>query len=229
MGFEKHRLNLSGANLLARGYVTEVTDRLHGRLNAHSIINSQKAVYHILLIMSSSWSIYLSKISKKDAMSLGVIIVVLVLLGAYFFFAPSAESPFGPVELNGGSITVSDQYQLDRVVLTAELVEAGWISIHESLSGAPAAVIGTSDYLEAGLHADLEIFLDTQMSLGSTYITLLHVDDGDQSFDLELDLPVAVNGETVRPDFVAQSNGEDDQDGESGEGDQGETVEMIVE
>ncbi len=155
---------------------------------------------------------FLSKISKKDAVSLCVILLIIIFLGAYFLFVPSANTPFGPVELSGGSIEVSDQYELDRVSLTAELAEAGWITIHESISDAPAEIIGTSEYLEAGLFENLEIHLGTEMIAGFKYITLLHIDDGDQIFDAQLDFPVSVNGEVVRPDFVAQTLGEGEVD-----------------
>jgi len=148
----------------------------------------------------------LSNISKKDTGLLFLIILVLALLGSFFIFSPDASTPFGPVELSGGSITVEDQTELDRVVFDAELIEPGWITIHESLSDAPASIIGTSQYLEAGVYQDLVIPLDRGMIPSYKYITLLHVDDGDQQFDAALDSPVSVNGAVVRPDFVAQGD-----------------------
>ena len=111
-------------------------------------------------------------------------------------------SPFG-LKLNTGSIVVEDQDVIDTVTLNTELTEPGWITIHFSMSGAPAEVVGTSSYLEVGTYEDLVIALDDEMQPGWRYIALLHVDDGDQQFDIQKDLPVSVNGEVVRPSFVA--------------------------
>ena len=119
------------------------------------------------------------------------------------FSEPVPEITYRPVELEGGSITVEDHDVVDVVTLDAELVEPGWITIHFSMSGAPAEVVGTSDYLEAGTYEAMTIVLDEDMTPGWRYIALLHVDNGDQIFDIEDDLPVSVDGEVVRPDFVA--------------------------
>ena len=133
-----------------------------------------------------------------------VAVVLLAVLGGYFVFSePAPEITYKPVELSGGSITVEDQPQTDSVMLSTELVEPGWITIHFSMSGAPAQVVGTSPYLEAGVYEDLVIPLDEEMLAGWRYIALLHVDNGDQRFVIEDDLPVSVGGEVVRPDFVA--------------------------
>ena len=131
-------------------------------------------------------------------------VIVIVLLGAYFLLSkPAPELTYKPVELPGGSIVVEDQDVIDTVTLNTELTEPGWITIHFSMSGAPAEVVGTSSYLEVGTYEDLVIALDDEMQPGWRYIALLHVDDGDQQFDIQKDLPVSVNGEVVRPSFVA--------------------------
>lgn len=141
---------------------------------------------------------------KKDFITLAVVIIFVVLLGLFFALSPRApELSYLPVEVEGGSITVTDQEQLEYVRLSAELSEPGFITIHQSMSDAPAAVIGTSRYLEAGVHDDLVITLSEEMLPGYKYITLLHVDNGDGYFVMEEDLPTAVNGEVVRPDFIA--------------------------
>ena len=144
--------------------------------------------------------------SKERSGLAGVItsIAIVILLGAFFLFSePVPEIAYKPVELSGGSITVEDQNVVDSVTLDTELVEPGWITIHFSMSGAPAEVVGTSAYLDVGVYDDLVITLDDEMMPGWRYIALLHVDDGDQMFDIQKDLPVSVNGEVVRPSFVA--------------------------
>ena len=142
--------------------------------------------------------------SRSEWTSIGITGIILIILGVYFFFSPPApEVTYSPVALEGGSITVTDQDVVDTVTLNAELVAPGWITIHFSMSGAPADVVGTSQYLETGVYEDLLLTLDEEMTPGWAYIALLHVDDGDGVFDIQKDLPVSVNGEVVRPTFVA--------------------------
>jgi hypothetical protein len=141
---------------------------------------------------------------KNDVLSVLGVIAILAVLGAYFMFSEVApEIDYKPVELSGGSISVVDQDSTDVVTLDAELVEPGWITIHFSMSGAPAEVVGTSRYLEAGIYEAMTISLSEDMLPGWRYIALLHVDNGDGIFDIEKDLPVSVNGEVVRPSFVS--------------------------
>jgi hypothetical protein len=135
---------------------------------------------------------------------IGFIFVFVILAGLYFAFSePVSEISYHPIDVGGGAITVEDQDQTDRVYLSAELVAPGFITIHNSMSGAPAAIIGTSDFLEAGSYTDLEIVLREEMIPGYRYITLLHADNGDEFYVTDDDLPVMVNEIVVRPDFVA--------------------------
>lgn len=149
---------------------------------------------------------------KKDTIILIIAFLVVFGFGAYFMLAtPASQTGYRPVDVGGGSISVENQPDdLQSVTLDAELAEPGWITIHESMSGAPADIIGTSEYLEAGVHEDLMISLDQPMSSGFRYIALLHVDDGDRTFVVLDDLPVMVNGEVVRPDFLAGREPGDD-------------------
>ena len=141
---------------------------------------------------------------KRDIGFILLLIILLFGLGAFFFLAPTApELAYVPVDVGGGSITVVDQDQLAFVKLNAELAAPGFITIHESLSGAPANILGTSTYFEAGTYTDLVIDLETPMTPGFVYITLLHADNGDGAYVTEDDLPVKVNEQVVRPDFVA--------------------------
>lgn len=149
---------------------------------------------------------------KKDLLLLFVVIVVILGLGAFVFFAPKASDlTYKPIDVGGGSITVENQPEdLGIVTLDAELAAPGWITIHESLAGAPANVVGTSTYMDTGSYRDFVIQLSQEMSPGYRYITLLHADDGDGEFDILKDLPVEVDGEVVRPSFVAGREPGDD-------------------
>jgi hypothetical protein len=149
---------------------------------------------------------------KSDYIVLGGAVATILLFGAIFFYAPEAEVvSFGPIDVGGGSITVEDQENQDVVTLDAELVVSGYITIHESMGQAPAALVGTSRYLEAGTHKGLMINLTEPMSLGSPYRTLLHVDNGDQIFVPEDDRAVKNGEETVKPSytFIGISSGQE--------------------
>ena len=141
---------------------------------------------------------------KNDILGLSGLILVLAALGLYFLFAPKA-APFvyAPIDVSSGFITVQDQDDVNAVTLDAELGEAGWITVHESLSNAPAAIVGTSAYMPAGTYKDFTIELDEPMLPGFFYITLLHKDNGDQVYVTNDDLPARVNGEVVRSGFTA--------------------------
>ncbi|MFA6522472.1 MAG: hypothetical protein WCT24_02710 [Patescibacteria group bacterium] len=142
---------------------------------------------------------------KIDLIWIAVMLLVLGGLYCFFQFAPVAddELAYHPVDVGGGSITIVDQNQTDLVTFSTTLVAPGFVTIHETMSDAPAAVIGTSGYLETGEHQNVIISLDTPMSSGYKYVALLHADNGDQQFVMEEDLPVMVNGEVIRPSFVA--------------------------
>lgn len=149
---------------------------------------------------------------KKDYLLLLGVFAVIVVLGAYVLFAqPASDLEYRPIDVGGGSITVENQPDdLAIVTLDAELAAPGWITIHESLASAPAAIIGTSVYMEAGVYDDFVIQLAEPMNPGFRYITLLHADNGDKEFVVLDDLPVEVNGTVVRPDFVAGKEPGDD-------------------
>ncbi|PIQ67266.1 hypothetical protein COY25_00970 [Candidatus Uhrbacteria bacterium CG_4_10_14_0_2_um_filter_41_7] len=142
---------------------------------------------------------------KKDLLYLLGIVGFLVAAG-FFFLSSSNEKvlPYRPVDVGGGLITVSDQNTLNTVTLSASLAAPGFITIHEALGRSPADIIGTSEYLEAGEHSDIVINLEQEMLPGYMYITLLHADNGDKVYETMKDLPVKVNEEVVRPDFIAQ-------------------------
>ena len=140
----------------------------------------------------------------KDTIGFIILIIVLFALGAFFLLAPKTpQVAYVPIDVEYGTIHVEDQDDIDVVTLDVELSEAGWITIHESMSNAPAAIVGTSNYLEAGVHEDLQISIADQMKPGFLYITLMHVDNGDKVYVTNDDLPARVDGEVVRPSFTA--------------------------
>jgi len=134
------------------------------------------------------------------------VLLFVLIAGIALVKAPKTAPTSGyvPVDVGGGSIIVEDQESLDKVILSAELVEAGFVTIHESMGAAPARIVGISEYLPIGNHENVVIDLDIPMKGGYKYITILHVDNGDHVYVTNDDLPVMVDGAVVRPDFMAQ-------------------------
>jgi len=147
----------------------------------------------------------------KQYSGLLITIVVVLLIGAFLFFVTAKPLPYAPVDVGGGSIIVSDQVAGSLVQLNTTLAAPGFITIHEAMGEAPGKVLGVSDYLETGSYGGINIVLSELMTPGLTYIALLHADDGDGHFDIQKNMPVSVNGEVVRPDFVALSADEIDE------------------
>ncbi|MBT3231084.1 hypothetical protein HN358_04900 [Candidatus Uhrbacteria bacterium] len=147
---------------------------------------------------------------KKEYWSLILIIIILAIIGTYFITSEEYVPNFGPVEIESGSITVDDQYELDQVYLEVESSEPGFVAIYGSMGEAPGETIGVSDYFIEGEH-QITIALDKIMIPGLTYITILHVDDGDDRFSLRDDHAAMVEGEVVRPSFDARSIENDNQ------------------
>src|SRR3989339_1774157 len=141
---------------------------------------------------------------QKISYSGFIIIAGIIIIIGLFFLTDTDRSPtYAPVDVGGGEIRVSDQKLIDIVSLSVDLSAPGFISIHKSIGEAPGKVIGVSNYLIVGSYGGIIIVLQEMMTEGETYIALLHVDDGDGLFDIQKDLPVQVNGEVVRPSFMA--------------------------
>lgn len=140
---------------------------------------------------------------KKDDIIGGAFLLVAILgLGAFFLFAENgSELAYGPVEIQGSIIAATASGD-GEVEATATLIEPGFVTIHQSIGGAPGPIIGMSGYLDAGTDVAMTIILSELMETGTTYIALLHVDDGDERFAASEDMPVTSGGTSVRADFI---------------------------
>lgn len=140
---------------------------------------------------------------KKDDLIGGVMLGVAIAgLGVFFLFAPSApEIAFGPIEVTGSSVTALATKD-SEVVVAGNVVRDGFITIHESIGGAPGTLIGTSALLHASAAATDVIPVTTPLIAGSDYVALLHVDNGDGVFVVADDMPVTSDGKSVRADFT---------------------------
>lgn len=139
----------------------------------------------------------------KQYLEIGLVGIIVILLGAFFFFSKEASDlAYYQVPLESGSIVVGELPEDGRSVpLTVAIPKNGFVTIHESLSGAPAEIIGTSSLITAG-EVVTTVPLTTTMIPGTSYLALLHVDNGDGVFVVNDDLPVKVQEEVVMEKFV---------------------------
>lgn len=133
------------------------------------------------------------------------VMLAIAGLGYLFFLAPPAkDTTFAPVELPGSTLaTVPGISSATAYVFEATLVEDGFITIHQSIGGAPGPIIAASALLLPGTYENIPVALATALVPGSDYVALLHVDNGDGAYIVNDDLPVKANGATVRADFRA--------------------------
>ncbi|PSQ42830.1 PGF-CTERM sorting domain-containing protein [Halobacteriales archaeon QS_9_68_42] len=121
----------------------------------------------------------------------------------------SAAVSTGDYESDGNSYTVHH----------VDLSEGGFVTIHDATLFDDAvfdSVIGTSEYLEAGFHADIEVVLDEPMRTSQTVVPMAHRDTNDnEQYDFvtsegEEDGPYTTEGgdpvvDTARSSVVAQA------------------------
>ncbi|WP_254837960.1 DUF7282 domain-containing protein [Natronomonas marina] len=127
------------------------------------------------------------------------------------------------------SVSVSDQTTDGSTVTvdSATLSRGGFVTIHDGtlLDGAVIdSVRGTSDYLEAGEHSDIEISLDTPYEEDGTVVAMPHLDTNDnQEYDFvtsggEADGPYTTDDGPVIADASLTV-----ESGDMGDGDMNET------
>lgn len=145
---------------------------------------------------------------KNDILGVIIVVILLACFGLFLSKSPEEAPGFGQTELAGGSIEVVEPTDTTQVTVKTEFFASGFLTVHESMGSAPGNTIGVSRYIEPAMYNQLTIFTDTEMIPGNNYIILMHVDDGDKSFDLRADTAVTVNGEVVRADFEVPSSEE---------------------
>jgi hypothetical protein len=119
-------------------------------------------------------------------------------------------------------VTFTDQTTEGETVVVENvtLASPGFVTIHDSslLAGnALGSVIGTSEYLEAGMHENVEVTLDEPLEADETLIAMPHRDTNDnQEYDFvetegQADVPfLTADDEPVTDDAVVTLEGADD-------------------
>lgn len=90
-----------------------------------------------------------------------------------------------------------------------ELATAGFVEIHQASNGNPGAIIGTSEYLNAGRTENFEVRTSAKMITADSYYAMLHSDDGDKTFTAATDKPVKNSaGDIIMMIFTAGGESE---------------------
>ena len=126
-----------------------------------------------------------------------IIALLLVGLGAFFFYQSSTEEEAAPeltlLRVGENAIYVADQMPAaaETVMIGfVDLVEVGWVVIHENNEGKPGTIMGNSDFLSSGETRDFSINLTRASVDGEQLFAMPHKDNGDGVFNAVDDTPV---------------------------------------
>jgi len=137
---------------------------------------------------------------------ISAVIIILILIGAYWFFISNPEiEKEGPIANNeeiyseveskiknefSSLLSVSKQLAGDKVIISSvELENDSWIAINEKVNGELGNILGAL-WLPAGKHSDVEVELLRSTESGKSYFAVIRSDNGDKEFDHEIDLPL---------------------------------------
>lgn len=126
---------------------------------------------------------------KQTARRAGVAVLGAMLAFGLPALATGQEAP----SLDLGDTISVEEDSADTITLSSfTLAEAGYVVVHEDSDGAPGAVIGSSEYLEAGAHTDVEVTLDRDLEADEVIWPMLHTEGSDnETYDgIEPDPPV---------------------------------------
>ncbi len=138
-------------------------------------------------------------IEARDKLGVGIVLVILVIIGAIVFLRPKPEVfVYAPVEITGSTLTADDQPSDDSVQVDAEVKQAGFVTVHEAMGDAPGPVVGQSALLQPGSYPDLAVNMSGSLTTPGGYFVLLFTDDGDGIYEPGVDLPVKSNGTVVK-------------------------------
>ena len=124
--------------------------------------------------------------------------IIAIAIGAIVLFIRPTQveedqtgSPLSGLLVGSNAIYAADQQPGDTVSISmAVLQTSGYVVIHEDKDGAPGAILGSSKVLTQGQSTDVSISLSRTSQDGEILYAMLHVDDGDGTFDPTQDGPV---------------------------------------
>ena len=127
--------------------------------------------------------------------------LILVLAGCYH---PVNPEPSTSNELN--IVETEAQKPGDTVTIPRVLLASpGFVMIHESVNGQTGPIVMTGDYLPAGESTDVVVETGRVTRSGEEFFAMLHVDDGNGSYDNPgIDPPIVQGGTIVQESFMIE-------------------------
>jgi hypothetical protein len=145
------------------------------------------------------------------AIIITIIIVLLILVGVYFFTRTPSEQTLDQTEneiiqdpnqgitvgdINSINVTNQNPDSISILIDYASLQAPGFIVIHQvNTQGEPGTIIASSNILSPGEHRSVPIIVTTTPD--TSYIAMLHADDGNNNFDPQFDPPLTDNNGNV--------------------------------
>lgn len=120
-----------------------------------------------------------------------VIVLLVVGVGGYFLLRGGYQAPVTTqppettteVAITENSVTANDQGPGESVtVASVELVDSGYVVVHEDGGGKPGSVIGNSELL-SGRNSDVVVSLSRSTLEEEVLYAMLHSDDGDGVYE----------------------------------------------
>ncbi len=140
-----------------------------------------------------------------------LVVIVAIAIGAVFFFRggstkPSSTGGSAGLIMGRNAIYVAEQSPSRTVsVAVARLEKTGFVVMHEDNAGKLGKILGASGVLPAGETKNITpITLSRATTDGETLYAMLHLDDGDGTFDVAKDKPAqdSVDGSPVMMIFT---------------------------
>ena len=139
-----------------------------------------------------------------------VVVAILILAGIYFFAlrddAPmdldltpdagqeadenngdgSADGTNGVGGRNGATnsvILAENETGNFATIASANFTDDGYVAVYKVNSQGETTLMGNTDLLEAGMHTNVSVQLNTVVAEGETIVAVMHQDDGDGEFE----------------------------------------------
>ena len=156
---------------------------------------------------------------KNKTIIIFIVAVILIVAGFFIFNAflknnsdttNTSETVNGvSVETLTPSIIVPKQAGGSNVFIENVTIDKdGYVVIHEDENGKPGAVVGVSKLLTAGTTENFLMDIDKEVVEGDSLFAMLHIDNGDQIFSIETDIPaVDSDGNTILTRFDIVNEG----------------------
>ena len=98
-----------------------------------------------------------------------------------------APAPSAPAETTTATISADDQPAGITAIVTVNFDKSMWVAIHEDAKGAPGKILGAQIFPKGTRTGAVDLLRPTEGE--RKYYAMVHVDDGDHTFDPKKDMP----------------------------------------